>query len=231
MLNFYVGTLGMDVIHATSSLTHLGVDGRVFLILDHRQIYPLETHTTQGLYHVAFLLPSRQALGEILRQLIEKQYPLAGLVDHGVSEAIYLSDPEGNGVELYCDRPVNAWPTVKGQLAMVNAPFQHQAVFALSTKASGLAKRTILGHLHLHVRNLSEAEEYYTHQFAYQLQQRFGSQASFLSDGDYHHHLGINIWLGTNLPKKNLFTTGLRGYQIVHLQSKPDYDVIGVELY
>jgi len=81
MLDFYVGILGMDVIHATSSLTHLGVSGHVILILDHRQIYPLETKPTQGLYHVAYLLPSRQALSEILRQLIEKKYPLSGLVD------------------------------------------------------------------------------------------------------------------------------------------------------
>ncbi len=231
MLDFYVGVLGMTVLHETSALTHLGVAARILLTLNHSTVYPRVTNPTQGLYHIAYLLPSRQALSEILRQLILKQYPLEGLVDHGVSEAIYLADPEGNGIELYCDRPSESWPKTNGQLAMVNAPFQHQAVLALSTQASSLAKATIVGHLHLYVSNILDAEKFYQDTFHYPLQQRFGSQASFLSANGYHHHLGINVWLGKNLPKKNLLTTGLRGYHVANLTTKPQYDYIGVELY
>ena len=226
MVEFYTW-LGMRVLHQNEKETTLGTSTPL-LILKHDQAYPLETATTQGLYHVAYLVPTREALGSILKHLIQSRYPLQGLSDHGVSEAIYLSDPEGNGIEIYADRLPMLWPYQDKKLAMVTNRMNHQEVLTLAKPFQSFLPSTIIGHLHLHVANLNEARKYYQDIFGYQLIQEYGNNAAFLSTGGYHHHLGLNTWIGENIAKKNPLTSGIVGYEVSILKQKRLIDVAGL---
>ena len=226
MIEFYTW-LGMRIIHQDDQQTTLGT-ANPLLILKHDQPYPIETITTQGLYHVAYLVPTREALGSILKHLIQSRYPLQGLSDHGVSEAIYLSDPEGNGIEIYADRLPMLWPYQDKKLAMITDRMNHEEVLGLAKPFGGFLPSTIIGHLHLHVANLEAASEYYQNKFGYQLIQVYGKSASFLSTGGYHHHLGLNIWIGENIPKKNPHTSGIVGYEVSIFKPRGLIDIAGL---
>jgi catechol 2,3-dioxygenase len=227
MIDFYTW-LGFSVLSTSASKTILGTTVPL-LTLKHDCVYPRETKPTQGLYHVAYLLPNREALGTILKHLIQSKYPLQGLSDHGVSEAIYLADPEGNGIEIYVDRPRLLWPYVGNQLAMITERMKYQEVLALAKPFTGLPKETIVGHLHLHVSDLTLATKHYQSKLGYQLMQHYVDSAAFLSTGGYHHHLGINIWQGQDIPIKNLKTTGIEGYTI-HGKGTPWVDLAGLNV-
>lgn len=226
MTDFYLG-LGMKVFQQDASLTILGT-GRPLLTLKHDQPYPVETKATQGLYHVAYLVPSRAALGSILNHLIKNRYPLQGLSDHGVSEAIYLADPEGNGIEIYADRPRMLWPFQGKQLAMITERMKYQEVLALATPFEGMREDTIIGHLHLHVSDLAKATAHYQSTLNYERIQHYRDSAVFLSAGGYHHHLGINTWNGQGIPTKNPNTTGLIGYTIYGTAKPTIHDIAGL---
>lgn len=228
MVEFYTW-LGFKIFHQDEKHTVLGTQTPL-LTLQHDQSYQIEHQPTQGLYHVAYLLPDRVALGSVLNHLIKTRYPLQGLSDHGVSEAIYLADPEGNGIEFYVDRPKELWPYQGNQLTMVTNVMNYQAVLTLAKPFAGFPQNTILGHLHLHVANLKLATEYYQQTLGYDLIQHYGDSAAFLSTAGYHHHLGINTWQGLNPDKKNPLTTGLIGYQIHGATSKQFFDIAGLRV-
>lgn len=228
MVDFYT-MLGMRVLSQTTNETILGITTPL-LILKHDQTYAMETKATQGLYHVAYLVPSREELGSVLKHLIQRKIPLQGLSDHGVSEAIYLTDPEGNGIEIYADRPSMLWPYENKKLAMVTEMMRYQEVLSLAKPWSGFSAETMVGHLHLHVGNLNEAVEYYQEQLGYELMQYYGDSAAFLSTGGYHHHLGLNTWKGQQIPKKNPLTTGLISFQVNHLSRQIKNDIAGLTI-
>lgn len=207
MVDFYT-QLGMRILSQTKNETMLGTSSPL-LILKHNQDYALEKKATQGLYHVAYLVPTRAELGSVLKHLIEQKIPLQGLSDHGVSEAIYLADPEGNGIEIYADRPSILWPYENKKLSMMTEMMKYKEVLSLATPFKGFSKETILGHLHLHVGDLKEAVKFYQEKLGYDLMQFYGDSAAFLSAGGYHHHLGLNTWRGMNIAKKDSRTTGI----------------------
>jgi catechol 2,3-dioxygenase len=146
-----------------------------------------------GLFHVAFLYDDRPALAAALRRVIDARIPI-GSADHGVSEAIYLSDPEGNGIELYVDRPRDRWPPAQpdGQVAMVTDPLDVDALLAVSAPTAGPPAR--IGHVHLSVVDLVHAERFYGDFLGFAVTQRTYPGALFLSRDGYHHHLGANTW-------------------------------------
>jgi catechol 2,3-dioxygenase len=146
-----------------------------------------------GLFHVAFLYDDRPALAAALRRVIDARIPI-GSADHGVSEAIYLSDPEGNGIELYVDRPRDRWPPRQpdGQVAMVTDPLDVDALLAVSAPTAGPPAR--IGHVHLSVVDLVHAERFYGDFLGFAVTQRTYPGALFLSRDGYHHHLGANTW-------------------------------------
>ena len=146
-----------------------------------------------GLFHVAFLYDDRPALAAALRRVIDARIPI-GSADHGVSEAIYLSDPEGNGIELYVDRPRDRWPPAQpdGQVAMVTDPLDVDALLAVSAPTAGPPAR--IGHVHLSVVDLVQAERFYGDFLGFAVTQRTYPGALFLSRDGYHHHLGANTW-------------------------------------
>ena len=173
---------------------------------------------TTGLHHMALLYPSRAALGAALLRLASTGYPIQGASDHGVSEAIYLADPEGNGIELYADRPKASWPRRGETLAMVTEALHLEALID-DARAAGMEGREpvrelCMGHIHLHVAHLEPAVEFYRDGLGLTLTQRYGSQAAFLAAGDYHHHVGINTWAGIGAPRAPATSPGLRHFTL-----------------
>ncbi|MCG3209196.1 MAG: Catechol-2,3-dioxygenase [Anaerolineae bacterium] len=223
-LEFYRQSLGMQVHWQNNESAGLGAGRRDILRLTENPQARRVPRTT-GLYHFAVLTPSRPELARSLWRLAKTQTPLQGFADHGVSEAIYLADPDGNGIEIYRDRPRAEWPFVNGQLQMVTDPLDTDAILAEldgpPDESVGLHPDTVLGHMHVHVSSLLPAEEFYQNVIGFELMQHFGGQAAFLSAGGYHHHLGINTWAGVGAPPPPADAVGLR-YFVVELPDEAE---------
>lgn len=152
---------------------------------------------TAGLYHFAIRLPDRVHLGRALRHLVNARAPIEGASDHAVSEAVYLHDPEGNGIEIYADRSRDRWPSRAGRLEMTTAPLDLDDLFA-STPGSwdGMPAGTQIGHIHLRVNDLARAEAFYAATLGFDVMARGYPGALFVAAGGYHHHIGLNTWAG-----------------------------------
>jgi catechol 2,3-dioxygenase len=220
--------LGFQYREREGHTAYLGA-GEADLLLLTEQAGARSVTGVTGLYHFAILTPSRLELAQSLRRLAETRTPVQGFSDHGVSEAIYLADPDGNGIEIYRDRPRHAWPWTNGQLAMVTDPLDVQGILAeLDPQPqawAGLAAQTTLGHIHLHVARIKEAETFYCDILGFDLMQRFGNSASFISAGGYHHHLGANIWAGLNAPPPPPDAAGLR-YLTIRLPNQVELNQV-----
>jgi len=214
-LDFYRQSLGFKVHWQENGSAGLGA-GRHDLLKLTENPQAQRVRGVTGLYHFAILVPSRLELARSLRRLAQTQTPLEGMADHGVSEALYLPDPDGNGIEIYRDRPRAEWPIVNGQLQMTVDPLDAAGVLAepADNPEAGLAPATVLGHMHLHVSHLAEAETFYREVIGFEVMQHFGGQAAFLSAGGYHHHLGLNTWAGVGAPPPPENAVGLRYFAI-----------------
>jgi catechol 2,3-dioxygenase len=193
---------------------HFGAGSSDLIVLAERRSAPRPSGTT-GLYHVAILVPSRADLARALARLIETDIPLEGAADHGVSEALYLADPDGNGLEIYRDRPRTEWPIADGRLHMGTRPIDFDGLrgaMAAGLVASGLEEGTTVGHVHLHVSRLDDAERFYVGLLGFDLMQRYGPGALFVSAGGYHHHVGLNTWAGVGAPPPPDGAIGLRHF-------------------
>ncbi|MCB9450388.1 MAG: VOC family protein [Anaerolineaceae bacterium] len=196
-LDFYQQVIGLQVHRQEGNTVFLGVGGNDLLGLIHTP-NGKRLHGQNGLYHFALLLPSRRHLALTLRHFIETQTPLQGLSDHIVSEAIYLGDPEGNGIEIYADRPRERWHQ-NGEFHMatlpINVPDLLREAEGADISAHQLPSGTIMGHMHLHVNALAEAAAFYQETLGMAMMMHIPT-AGFLSYEGYHHHLGINTWAG-----------------------------------
>lgn len=171
-----------------------------------------------GLYHFAILVPSRFELARSLRQLAQTQTPLQGFADHLVSEAIYLADPDGNGIEIYRDRPRSEWQYDRSHnLRMATDPLDVQGVLGELVHETepweGLAEGTVLGHMHLKSANTKRDEAFYHEVLGFDRIFTMPS-ASFLSAGGYHHHLGMNTWESAGAPPPRPDTVGLNYFTV-----------------
>lgn len=212
LASFYTESIGLTRIDQADDTYHLGTpDGHVLL-----SIYQAEQARarTVGLYHMAFLLPTRSDLAELLLHLAERRVPMTGASDHGYSEALYLNDPEGNGIELYADKPVEQWDILEsGSITGVVLRLDLDDLVSSAKHAySGMPLGTTLGHMHLHVADLPGTDKFYRETLGLGLKFPMGKQAIFLASGNYHHHLGANIWQGTNLGRPTQGAQGLRHY-------------------
>lgn len=216
-VSFYTEQLGFTLMELDPPRATLGAGKAQLLELrEDPQARPMGR--TAGLYHFAVLVPSRIELARSLRQLIAKQTPLQGFADHLVSEAIYLADPDGNGIEIYRDRPRDRWPRHNGQLMMATDPLDvHGLLDELSGEEgdwAGFAPGTTIGHIHLQVSSLPVAIDFYHATLGFDLIMRYGPSAAFLSAGGYHHHVGLNTWAGANLPPISTQAAGLIWFTI-----------------
>lgn len=158
-----------------------------------------------GLFHTALRYPTRAALAQALRRLAELRQPLTGASDHGVSEALYLDDPDGLGVELYRDRPRDQWPPPQpgDRVGMFTVALDLEDLLAAAPVGAGADETAAgidVGHVHLKVRNVEEAVDFWTGQVGLDLTVRYGADAAFLADGEYHHHIGVNTWISRGAP-------------------------------
>lgn len=216
MIDLYVHKIGFKIIGHDSYTIKLSVaeTHSPQIILTELPEAKIKPANTIGLYHTAIRLPDRSSLAQLLKRLIALGQRFYGFADHGVSEAIYLADPEGNGVELYTDRPKTEWPYSNGQLVMLTDPLD---VNELLTNAnveswSGLPQGTDIGHIHLHVSDLGKARLFYHELLGMDITQSSYPGALFMSAGGYHHHIGTNIWAGRNQPPDQ--AAGLREFGI-----------------
>ena len=195
---FYAGVLGLEPHAGRPGELLLRLPGatRPLLTLVETPGAPPAPAEAPGLFHLAFLVPDRPALARVLRRLAEAQVPLAGLSDHGVSEAIYLSDPDGNGLEIYVDRPRAEWPSKAGKLEMYTRHLDVPNLLATdpAAGAAGLPSGTRLGHVHLRVGSLAEAERFFTGTLGLDVTVRGYPGALFFAADGYHHHVGANTW-------------------------------------
>lgn len=171
-----------------------------------------------GLFHTAFLLPERKDLGNVLYHLLSEQIPIEGASDHGYSEAVYLRDPEGNGIEIYSDKPKSKWDIKpNGRIAGITIEMDAEGVLASrdETATAFFPEQTIIGHVHLSVSSLEATQNFYEKILGMDLKDRFGEQANFFAMNGYHHHIGTNIWLGRNLPAPSEKDLGLEGFSII----------------
>lgn len=215
MVNFYQRSLGFDVRLQETEIAYLGVGGKDLLVL-HQIPGGIRAHGTTGLYHFAIRVPSRQDLAQSLQHIIDTKTPVQGFADHLVSQAIYLADPEGNGIEIYRDRPRQDWLYEGDQLQMGTEPLDVDGLLAEADGDAagwaGLAPETRIGHIHLHVSNIAEAEAFYTGVLGFDLVMRYGPSAAFFSVGGYHHHIGVNTWSGEGAPAPPAGSLGLRHF-------------------
>lgn len=227
---FYQDVVGLKVLKEDSKTVHFTADGqKVLLILEaHPDSVILPQRTTTGLYHFAILVPNRKQLGLALRHLIQAQIHI-GQADHLVSEALYISDPEGNGIEIYRDRPRDTWKRdAQGNYEMATDPLDWESLLqeAGDDPWNGLPAETTIGHVHLHVADLKSSNEFYTRLLGFDVVGNYaGFSALFVSAGGYHHHLGLNIWAGAGAPNPPSHATGLDYYTIM-LPNRSELDVV-----
>jgi catechol 2,3-dioxygenase len=215
---FYERSLGLRLHDRDCDGASMGTGGEDLLVLvEQRDAAPGGRHA--GLYHFALLFDSREELARAIVRLAETRTRIEGASDHGVSEAIYLRDPDDNGIELYVDRPRSEWPTPRRpgeRVEMYTIALDMQAL--LRTVAgeaprphAGPGLRT--GHLHLHVADVERGLAFYRDVLGFEVMVNLGS-AAFVSAGGYHHHLGFNAWLGSDVRPKPDNTAGLRHWTV-----------------
>ena len=214
-IRFYQAHLGFVVHRREERTAWLGAGGADLLVLSACERAPRARGTT-GLYHFAVLVPTRADLARAFMRLVETDTLMQGAADHGVSEALYLADVDGNGIEIYRDRPRGEWPFVNGQLRMGADPIDfNDLASAASPSGAGLARETVIGHVHLHVSRLDEAQRFYVDVLGFELMQRYGPSALFVSAGGYHHHIGLNTWAGVGAPPAPPGAIGLRHFDVM----------------
>ncbi|MDP9808824.1 catechol 2,3-dioxygenase [Rhizobium tibeticum] len=214
--SFYQSMLGLKVIEKSASGDVLGVGGTPLLALTTGKDVRIAPRNAAGLFHTAFLMPSRTELARWLRHAAHNNVALDGASDHLVSEAIYLSDPEGNGIEIYADRPHEQWKFhPDGQVEMATRRLDLQSLYntAPDDTWNGMADGTAIGHIHLQVGDIPEAEAFYRDVLGLRLMARYPG-ASFFATGDYHHHVAANIWNSADAGARAEGMTGLSDYAL-----------------
>jgi len=202
-VDFYVGKLGFVAARpagksATTAALATSAGAAPLLFLTEDRHAPAAPRDAAGLFHAALLFPDRARLGRWLRCAADGKVRFEGFSDHGVSEAIYLADPDGNGLEFYVDRPSERWPRHGSELAMTTAPLDTDALLAagevLNDASEPLLQGAHWGHLHLRVTDLARSETFYRQRLGVEVTQASYPGARFLAADGYHHHLGLNTW-------------------------------------
>lgn len=217
-VRFYEDVIGLTLLSHEDGLARMGAGDVEFLRL-HGQPGARPVQRATGLYHFAILVPSRHALARTLYHLLQVDGPISGFADHAVSEAIYLTDPDGHGIEIYRDRPRDEWQFPGGVLRMTTEPLDVQGVLdelAGEVPASPrMEAGTFMGHVHLQVAGIAATEQFYTGPIGLDLMLRYGPRATFMSANGYHHHLGANTWAGENLSPAPADAARLMWYEII----------------
>jgi catechol 2,3-dioxygenase len=217
MADFYARVIGLDEIERSDERARLGSDSTTFVELLAAPDAPPRPPRTTGLFHLAVLVPDRRWLGAALRRVAASHWPLAGASDHLVSEALYLRDPDGNGIEIYRDRPRGEWPHANGNLRMDTLPLDLDELVreAEPEDPARAGPGTTMGHVHLNVADIPDAEAFYAGALGLDVTVRGYPGALFLSAGGYHHHVGVNTWSTAGSPPPPEGALGLRHFELL----------------
>jgi catechol 2,3-dioxygenase len=215
--DFYRDAIGLTVMQRTATGARLGAGGVPLLDLTRRANAPAEARNAAGLYHTAFLMPTRKDLARWLVHAATNKVQLSGFADHLVSESVYLDDPEGNGIEVYADRAPEMWKWDGATVAMATDPLDFDNLLALTnprvSNYAGAPEGLRVGHMHLRVGDLDQADRFYGGVIGFDpTRKRTG--AAFLSSGRYHHHLGINVWQSEGAGRRDDAATGLAWFSL-----------------
>jgi catechol 2,3-dioxygenase len=216
---FYERAIGLRATELDDGALGLGVPGGPALVeLRGDSSAPRLNRQAPGLYHLAILVPTRLDLAFAIARLVQARWPLDGASDHMVSEALYLSDPDGNGIEIYRDRPRTEWRRDGDQLQMATLPLDLDDIVGQLRGASELEAEvpvgTRIGHVHLQVSDVSEAEAFYHGVLGFDVMVRGYPGALFVSAGGYHHHIGLNTWHSAGAAPGPAGSVGLRSFTV-----------------
>ena len=214
--SYYQTMLGMSVLDKSMSGEVLGAGGVPLLTLTTRGDVRAAPRNAAGLFHTAFLMPNRTELARWLRHAAHNNVTLEGASDHLVSEAIYLSDPEGNGIEIYADRPHESWTfNPDGTVEMDTRRLDLQALYesAPTDAWGGMAEGSAIGHIHLQVGDIPQANAFYRDVLGLKMMATYPG-ASFFATGDYHHHVAANIWNSRGASARSDNMSGLSDYTL-----------------
>jgi catechol 2,3-dioxygenase len=217
---FYEQTVGLRPLRTSNGVVALGAEeGKPLVELVPSPDAPLRRPGTTGLFHLAILVPSRLDLARALRQVSESGWRLTGASDHLVSEALYLRDPEGNGIEIYRDRDREEWRRVGGEIEMDTLPLDLEGVLSElagdDASPGGMPPGTHIGHVHLNVADIPASQTFYRDALGFDVTVRTYPGALFVSAGGYHHHVGLNTWMGEGAPPPPPGARGLERFEVV----------------
>jgi len=214
--SFYQEVIGLQRVPDVDGLPALGAPGGSPLVILREVPGARPAPRAAGLFHVAVLVPTRADLGKALRRLAEAGVGI-GQADHLVSEALYLSDPDGNGIEIYRDRPRSEWKWTNGAVEMATEPLDLESILREGDEAGGESARmpagTRIGHVHLQAGSVAEAVRFYHELIGFDVTASW-SGAAFLSAGGYHHHLGLNSWASRGAAPAPAGSTGIDSFEI-----------------
>jgi catechol 2,3-dioxygenase len=216
--DFYERAIGLHALSSVNGVTALGAGDGPLVELVSDPDAPARPPRTTGLFHLALLVPARADLARALRRVFEAGWHLSGASDHLVSEALYLSDPEGNGIELYRDRPRDEWPHDGDEIAMATLPLDLEGLLAEpggDADTPAMPDGTVLGHVHLQVTDLDSAARFWVDALGLDVMASGYPGALFVSVGGYHHHLGLNTWAGVGAPRPPDGARGLDRFELV----------------
>ena len=209
--SFYRDVLGLAVLDRAKDATALGAGGVRLVHLEHRPNAAPDDPRSAGLYHTAFLMPTRGDLARWILYVARHKVPLTGASDHAVSEAFYLDDPEGNGVEIYCDRPAESWEWTGRDLKITTDPLDVDDILrevAPTATYPGAPDGLRIGHVHLRVGDVARAEAFYRDALGLDVTRR-RQGATFMSSGRYHHHIAGNVWHSAGAGRRDEHRAGL----------------------
>src|SRR5918995_5451564 len=220
LTTFYERVIGLEAVDRGGDVTRLGAaQGEPLVELVGAPDAPPAPSFSTGLFHLAILVPDRAELARSLQRVAGAGWRLTGASDHLVSEALYLQDPEGNGIEIYRDRPRDQWGKDGGELRMATLPLDLEGVLGEldsgDPPAGGMPAGTTIGHVHLQVADIPAAEGFYNGALGLDVMVRSYPGALFLAAGGYHHHLGVNTWQSQGAPPPPEGALGLDRYELV----------------
>jgi catechol 2,3-dioxygenase len=228
MAGYYRDMLGLDVIDRGATNVALGAGGVPFLELEHRPDMKPDDDRQAGLYHTAFLMPTRADLARWILHAARTQVPITGASDHTVSEAFYLDDPEGNGVEVYADRNPDGWVWTGELVKITTDPLDIEDIVreaGPNASYDGAPAGLRIGHVHLRVGDVPAAERFYRDGVGLAVTRGGRNGASFMSSGRYHHHLAGNVWHSQGAGKRDPDRVGLAWFSF-EANDAPDVDAM-----
>jgi catechol 2,3-dioxygenase len=230
-VDYYERAIGLRVLGRDGDLVRLGADTPLVELAGDADAPPAAPGST-GLFHLAILVPSRAELARAVRRVVDAGERFTGVSDHLVSEAVYLRDPEGNGIEIYRDRPRAEWTWSKGEVRMATLPLDLDGVLGeLPADADGgMPAGTVVGHVHLQVSGLAATEAFYAGELGLDVTTRGYPGALFLSRGGYHHHIGANTWASRGGSPPAPGSRGLQWFEVDLPGSGPIADPSGNHL-